>query len=84
MLMINEAVLCLEEGIIASPADGDLGAVFGIGFLPFTGGPFRAIDTWGVQHVVHIMQELQSKYGERFAPAATLIQMAEKGEQWHS
>ncbi len=83
LLMLNEAVLCLEEGIIANPTDGDLGAVFGIGFLPFTGGPFRAIDTWGIQNIVNRMEELRGKYGDRFAPAATLVRMAEKGEKFH-
>lgn len=83
LLMINEAVLCLEEGIINSASDGDLGAVFGIGFLPFTGGPFRAVDTWGIQNVVNKMEALREKYGERFAPASTLVQMAEKGERFH-
>ena len=83
MLMLNEAVLCLEEGIIANPKDGDLGAVFGIGFLPFTGGPFRAIDTWGVENVVNTMNELKGKYGERFQPAETLVRMALNGETFH-
>ncbi len=83
MLMLKEAVLCLEEGIIANPKDGDLGAVFGIGFLPFTGGPFSAIDTWGVQNVVNTMNELKSKYGERFSAPKTLVKMAEKGERFH-
>ena len=81
--MLNEAVFCLEEGIISSPTDGDLGAVFGIGFLPFTGGPFRAIDTWGVQTIVNRMEELRGTYGDRFKPAATLVRMAEKGERFH-
>jgi 3-hydroxyacyl-CoA dehydrogenase/enoyl-CoA hydratase/3-hydroxybutyryl-CoA epimerase len=80
MLMLNEAVRCLEEGIIANPKDGDLGAVFGIGFLPFTGGPFRAMDTWGVAEVVRTMRELQQKYGPRFAPAERLARLAERGE----
>lgn len=83
MLMLNEAVLCLEEGIIANPKDGDLGAVFGIGFPPFTGGPFRAIDSWGADAVAKTMYELKRKYGERFAPAASLESMAQASERFH-
>ncbi|MCB9294905.1 MAG: enoyl-CoA hydratase/isomerase family protein [Lewinellaceae bacterium] len=83
MLMLNEAVLCLEEGIIPNPEAGDLGAVFGIGFPPFTGGPFRAMDTWGIKSVVETMRGLQDKYGPRFAPAATLERMAEEGGRFY-
>ena len=83
MLMLNEAVLCLEEGIIANPRDGDLGAVFGIGFLPFTGGPFLAMDTWGIGKVVNKMQELEQKYGDRFRPAQTLLDLAASGKNFH-
>jgi len=83
MLMLNEAVLCLEEGIISSPKDGDLGAVFGIGFPPFTGGPFRAMDTWGIASVVETMKGLQDKYGARFAPAKTLREMATSGKRFY-
>jgi 3-hydroxyacyl-CoA dehydrogenase/enoyl-CoA hydratase/3-hydroxybutyryl-CoA epimerase len=82
-LMLNEAVICLEEGIITNPTDGDLGAVFGIGFLPFTGGPFRALDTWGIAPVVARMEDFRSTYGERFAPAKTLIKMAKDGSTFH-
>ncbi|MEM6804274.1 MAG: 3-hydroxyacyl-CoA dehydrogenase NAD-binding domain-containing protein [Bacteroidota bacterium] len=84
MLMLNEAVLCLEEGIILAPKDGDLGAVFGIGFPPFTGGPFRAMDHWGIQEIVDTMKSLEATYGPRFTPAKTLVEMAEKGEKFHS
>ncbi len=82
-LMLNEAVLCLEEGIIENPTDGDLGAVFGIGFLPFTGGPFRALDTWGIADVVARMKYFKSIYGERFTPAKTLVKMAKEGSTFY-
>ena len=72
MLMLNEALMCLEEGIIESPTDGDVGAIFGIGFLPFTGGPFRYIDAVGAQKVIRNMQNLADTYGPKFQPAAIL------------
>ena len=82
-LMLNEAVLCLEEEIIENPTDGDLGAVFGIGFLPFTGGPFRALDTWGIADVVARMEDFKIIYGERFTPAKTLVKMAKEGSTFY-
>ncbi len=82
-LMFNEAVLCLDEGIIASPTDGDLGAVFGTGFLPFTGGPFRYMDQLGIDNVVKTMNDLASKYGEKYSPAKMLVDMAVKGTSFH-
>lgn len=84
MLMLNEAVLCLEDEIIANVTDGDLGAVFGIGFLPFTGGPFRAMDQWGTKAVVERMQELEKAYGPRFKPAKTLVGLAARDGKFHS
>lgn len=83
MMMLNEAVLCLEQGIIANPTDGDVGAVFGIGFLPFTGGPFSYIDQIGAAKVVEIMEGLKAKYGAKFEPAASLKEKAAKNETFH-
>ncbi|MCB9233744.1 MAG: enoyl-CoA hydratase/isomerase family protein [Bacteroidia bacterium] len=83
MQMLNEAVMCLEEGIIAAPVDGDVGAVFGLGFPPFTGGPFRYIDAVGAKAVVDIMEGLMGKFGPKFRPAKMLKEKAEKGERFH-
>ncbi|HUM52217.1 MAG TPA: 3-hydroxyacyl-CoA dehydrogenase NAD-binding domain-containing protein, partial [Chitinophagales bacterium] len=71
--MLNEAALCLEEGIIENPLDGDIGAIFGLGFPPFRGGPFRYTDTLGAQQVVDILNDLQQRFGARFKPAQILV-----------
>ena len=84
MLMLNEALMCLEEGIIESPTDGDVGAIFGIGFLPFTGGPFRYIDAVGAQKVIRNMQNLADTYGPKFQPAAILYDYANNNKKFHS
>ncbi|GAA5219119.1 fatty acid oxidation complex subunit alpha FadJ [Corallincola platygyrae] len=81
--MLNEAARCLEEGIIASPRDGDIGAIFGIGFPPFLGGPFRYMDTLGAKHMVHTLNALKERNGDRFTPADLLVKMAENDEKFY-
>ncbi|MDG1731798.1 MAG: fatty acid oxidation complex subunit alpha FadJ [Thalassotalea sp.] len=76
-LLINEAVRCLDEGIIRNARDGDIGSIFGIGFPPFLGGPFRYLDSLGADHVIARLTEYQNKYGEHFKPCEALITMAE-------
>jgi 3-hydroxyacyl-CoA dehydrogenase/enoyl-CoA hydratase/3-hydroxybutyryl-CoA epimerase len=76
MALVNEAVRCLEEGILRSPRDGDIGAVFGIGFPPFRGGPFRYIDAIGVDEILGLLDTLDGRFPERFKPAQLLVEMA--------
>ncbi|HEY3493855.1 MAG TPA: 3-hydroxyacyl-CoA dehydrogenase NAD-binding domain-containing protein, partial [Polyangiaceae bacterium] len=74
--MVNEAVYCLGEGILRSARDGDVGAVFGLGFPPFRGGPFRYIDAVGAQEIVRRLQAYERSQGVRFRPAPLLLEMA--------
>jgi 3-hydroxyacyl-CoA dehydrogenase/enoyl-CoA hydratase/3-hydroxybutyryl-CoA epimerase len=76
LAMVNEAVLCFQEGILRSPRDGDIGAVFGIGFPPFRGGPFRYVDSVGADRLVQRLEELNARFEPRFAPAELLVDMA--------
>ncbi len=81
--MLNEAVRCLEEGIIASARDGDIGAIFGIGFPPFLGGPFRYIDSLGVTGLVADLRRYEQQFGARFTPCNLLLAMAEEGRSFY-
>ncbi len=83
LAMVNEAARCLEEGIVRSARDGDVGAVFGIGFPPFRGGPFRHIDAVGVGEVVRQLEELDAKHPGRFAPCVMLKEMARAGRRFY-
>ena len=76
LAMVNEAVLCLQEGIVRSARDGDLGAVFGLGFPPFRGGPFRYVDSAGANELVERMEELNVRFDPRFRPAELLVELA--------
>ena len=82
MLMLNEAVRCVDEQVIRSVRDGDIGAVFGIGFPPFLGGPFRYIDSLGAGEVVAIMQRLATQYGSRFTLASVWSRWRAWGKFW--
>jgi len=81
--MLNEAVLALEEGVIRSPRDGDVGAIFGLGFPPFCGGPFRALEALGLDYAVSILERLAGDYGDHFAPAPLLADLARRGGRFY-
>ena len=75
LAMVNEAALCLGDGILRSPRDGDIGAVFGIGFPPFRGGPFRYVDSEAVEQIVERLEDLDARFPSRFTPAPLLLDM---------
>lgn len=84
LAMVNEAVRTLEEGVLRSARDGDVGAVFGIGFPPFRGGPFWFVDATGAAEVVRRLRALEQRFGGRFAPARMLEEMAADGRRFFS
>jgi 3-hydroxyacyl-CoA dehydrogenase/enoyl-CoA hydratase/3-hydroxybutyryl-CoA epimerase len=84
LLMVNEAMHCLQEGIITSPSDGDVGAVLGVGFPPFRGGPFRFVDTVGAGELVDHLEAFARRLGPRYLPAPLLVEMATEGTSFHS
>ncbi|MFG0833434.1 fatty acid oxidation complex subunit alpha FadJ [Aeromonas bivalvium] len=79
LLMLNEAAMALDGGVVASARDGDIGAIFGIGFPPFLGGPFRYMDRLGIGELVARLEHYQQRLGERYAPCARLKAMAAEG-----
>jgi 3-hydroxyacyl-CoA dehydrogenase/enoyl-CoA hydratase/3-hydroxybutyryl-CoA epimerase len=79
----NEAALCLQEGIVRGPRDGDVGAIFGLGYPPFRGGPFRWMDAVGAAEVVRRLRIYEQRLGVRFTPAPILLDMAQKGTTFH-
>lgn len=81
--MLNEAAMAMGEGVVRSPRDGDIGAIFGIGYPPFRGGPLRYIDQLGAAKVVEVLRALAAKHGDRFAPCDTLVRMAASGGRFY-
>jgi 3-hydroxyacyl-CoA dehydrogenase/enoyl-CoA hydratase/3-hydroxybutyryl-CoA epimerase len=77
-----ESVRCLDEGVIESVADANIGSILGIGFPGWTGGVLQYINGYegGVSGFVARARELAEKYGEHFEPPASLIEKAERGE----
>ena len=77
-----ETVKCLDEGVIESVADANIGSIFGIGYPPWTGGALQYINGYagGPSGFVERARELAGIYGARFQPPASLVERAERGE----
>jgi 3-hydroxyacyl-CoA dehydrogenase/enoyl-CoA hydratase/3-hydroxybutyryl-CoA epimerase len=80
---VNEAAHCLGEGILRSPRDGDIGAVFGLGFPPFRGGPFHYMDAVGASEIVRRLEKHEQTHGARFHPAPLLVELGRSGKKFH-
>ncbi|HKQ69884.1 MAG TPA: fatty acid oxidation complex subunit alpha FadJ [Polyangiaceae bacterium] len=81
---VNEALLCFGERILRSARDGDVGAVLGLGFPPFRGGPFRLVDSMGPAEVLRRMRDYEQRFGKRWSPAPVLVEMAAEDRSFFS
>jgi 3-hydroxyacyl-CoA dehydrogenase len=82
--MVNEASLCLEEGIVETVEAVDAAMILGAGFPPFRGGLLRYADSEGADRIVDTLEELSSTVDERFAPSEPLKEMARAGKGFYS
>ncbi|WP_323754514.1 3-hydroxyacyl-CoA dehydrogenase NAD-binding domain-containing protein [Marinobacter sp.] len=75
-----ETIRCLEEGVLRTVEDANIGSIFGIGYAPWTGGAIQFVNQYGVRNFAERAQELATQYGERFTPPTLLLEKAEKNE----
>lgn len=81
-IQVIETVRCLQEGVLRSVADANIGSIFGWGFAPFKGGTLQYVNDYGTKQFVARAKELNAQYGERFAVPALLEQMAVEGKEF--
>lgn len=79
--MVNEALRCLGEGVLRCPRDGDIGAIFGLGFPPFLGGPFRYAEAQGLGKTLERIEHHEERFGARFEPAPLLVESVQTGKK---
>jgi len=72
--MINEVLLCLQEGIVASPQEADMALIYGIGFPPFRGGAFRYLDQTGLANFVAT--------ADKYAHLGAIYQVSDETRKW--
>jgi 3-hydroxyacyl-CoA dehydrogenase/enoyl-CoA hydratase/3-hydroxybutyryl-CoA epimerase len=80
---VLEAVRALEEGVLMDIREGDVGAILGWGFAPWSGGPLSWLDILGTPHAAERCDQLQAAYGDRFACPDLLREMGEKGQSFY-
>ena len=80
---VLEAVRALEDGVLTDIREGDVGAILGWGFAPWSGGPFSWLDMLGAAYAVERCDALVAEYGDRFAPPALLREMADSGKTFY-
>ncbi len=83
MIQTLEAVRAFEEGVLTDIREGDVGAILGWGFMPWSGGPFSWLDMLGAARALEICDGLAASHGPRFAPPALLREMAGSGETFY-
>jgi 3-hydroxyacyl-CoA dehydrogenase / enoyl-CoA hydratase / 3-hydroxybutyryl-CoA epimerase len=82
MLIVQalDTVRCVEEGVLRSVADANIGSIFGWGFSPFNGGTLQFINGYGLKKLIERAKQLEARYGERFSVPKLLQDKADKGE----
>lgn len=83
LAMLNECAFALQEEVLRSPRDGDIGVIFGLGFPPFRGGIFRHADDLGLATVVAQMNRLADQFGDRLRPAPILVDKAQANKTFY-
>ena len=81
--LVAPSARTFAEGVVPNPQSADLGAIFGLGFPPYTGGPLSYIDTIGLDAYVATADMLAQRHGARFTPPQLLRDMAKKGETFY-
>jgi 3-hydroxyacyl-CoA dehydrogenase/enoyl-CoA hydratase/3-hydroxybutyryl-CoA epimerase len=82
--MLNEAARAVGEGVVRTPRDGDIGAIFGFGFPPFRGGPLRYLDDLGADRVYADLTRLAERLGPRFTPCEVIVEQARARTRFYS
>ncbi len=83
MQQVLEAVRSFEDGVLEDIREGDVGAILGWGFMPWSGGPFSWLDIIGADKAVEICDDLTEKFGERFTTPALLRELSKNGETFY-